>query len=635
MIHFVIATGPANTATALAPILGPAVERTRVFDGVLTEWAGERGTWAAACISRPDPVLAQRIARSAEGLAIIGGAPLARHGGQASLADRLLASYQASGPKAVEDHLAGAFNVVLVDDAHGLAALRDVCGAYPLYVHEGTDAVVFSNRSSTVAAVGCSTGREVRALGWVIGRDNLFGPELPQEGVHLVPTGLDAAVAPGTARMALTRSPEWIWPDPDSEGRVSLTSTEWDDITDDLVAAARLIDQVEGPVNLALTGGRDSRLTLALASAAGLNDKVSVFTKGGPYQPEMALARQVADTAKFNHVGPDGYNPPPAVTCDAAAVNRLATPRGESPEWGRLRRQAFRYEGIVGAFNDRSGWAKPEEVVIEGFLGELYSGRHEPQFHAPHPISVAAYRDMFADFHLPFGRHDVMRPEEHARQVTWFHEWVDAHLAEVRLDVLPERCYLDARIGHWVGPMVQSAPFVTLFPLVSSHAARTVLSLHRQHRTGDQLHLEVIRRTAPDLVDIPLFDDSWGPRSTAPWPPPTAALPDRTGRGRVAPPTARPNSKQDFRALTKRRSVWAFLADQTSQIEALLDRAGTEANLGSICDMDEVLALGRRSAELESGAEVRRLLACIGAAHCVLGIEDPIVAGPLPRPMSP
>src|SRR5690606_25587285 len=157
-------------------------------------------------------------------------------------------------------------------------------------------------RSSTVASVVGTSGWNAHALGWVIGRANLFGDDIPAEGVRHIPGGHEAQADWGASLIRTRRSPEWIWPErPDGGGRESRMAAGWDEITGELVSASRGLGELDGPIRLALTGGKDSRVSLALAKAAGLQDAVVAYTSGGRRHPETEYAVDVAAAAGLRH----------------------------------------------------------------------------------------------------------------------------------------------------------------------------------------------------------------------------------------------------------------------------------------------------------------------------------------------
>ena len=616
MIHFVFATGAPDSVSRLSEQLIPALTATRIFDGETVIRTGTSGTWTVGAICRPDPVCSVRVTAEDDSIVLVNGPAFARQGNQANLIDRVLRAFRVSGTTGVAAALCGTYNFVGADPAQGVRAFGDCSALYPLYWHDGKDVSVISNRSSTVASMVGPWGWNAHTLAWIIGRANLFGEDMPVQGVLHLPSGNEAQVDWGAAGIRLERSPEWIWPEPSNDsGRETLSAAEWDEITDELVSNTRLLGKLNAPIRLALTGGKDSRLSLALAKAAGLQDAVAAYTSGGLSHPETESAIAVATAAAFCHEATHANVMPAPITSDGNQRRRFES----RSEWRRLQRQAYRYEAIVPAWNDRSTWATSETVTIEGFVGELYRNGHEPIFKQPHPITVGTYMSMFPLYHQAGRRAGVrlLTPSEEQFQSDWIHNWVRTTANEVRLDVLPDKFYVDNRLGHWTGPQLQNAAYVTINPLSSAFAARKVLELSLSTRTSERFHLEVLRRTAPELIDIPLFRDQWA----------GAHLPHPAN---VAAPLSYLPSPSEIHMLTKHRPIWSFIESERDAVVELFDDAARHTGMGGICDIGKAIALARRGGELRD-ARARELFCCIGVAISMLGLAEPVLDAPLTR----
>ena len=610
MIHFVVVTGAPGSVSRLSERLVPALDETQIFEGERVVRTGASGTWSVSAISRPDPVCQVRFAATDDSFVVVNGPAFTRDGVQANLVDELLHTFRHGGTTGVAASLCGTYNFVGADQRQGVRAFGDCSALYPLYWHQGDGASVISNRSSTVASVAGTSSWNAHALGWVIGRANLFGDDVPAEGVRHIPGGHEAQADWGASRIRTERSPEWIWPEPsDGGGRESLSATEWDEITDELVSATRRLGELDVPIRLALTGGKDSRVSLALAKAAGLQDAVLAYTSGGRRHPETEYAVDVAAAAGFRHKDA----PADGERVHAEVGKRPAQAADPNSEWRRLQQQVHRYEGIVAAWSDRSTWAPPETVTIEGFVGELYRNGHESLFDKPHLVTLDNYLSMFPLYHQAGRRAGVqlLTAGEERFQTDWIERWVRTAADEVRLDVLPIKFFVDNRLAHWTGPLLQNTASVTINPLSSANAARKVLDLSLLGRSQDSFHLEVLRRTAPELIDVPLYSKEWA----------SPQLEHQSRRRRRQGPSQQPPG---IHALTKHRPVWSFLASEGEAIARLFDTAAQRTELGSICDVDKAIALARRSGE-QQNARARELLCCVGVAISMLGLAERVV----------
>jgi hypothetical protein len=280
MIHFVVVTGTPTAVERESRRLWRALETTRLQDGERIEHIGTSRTWAVAAISSADRVCRARLAVDGDAMVVANGPLFAATGDHAHVIVDLLQRFRASGSDAVAAALGGSYNFVGIDPSIGVRALVDFSGLSPLYWHQAADFAVFSNRSTTIGQL-LSNEWDVRALAWVIGHANLFDDQLPAKGVSYLPPGREARVAWGETQVRVTESSTWVWPLlSDERGRDNLEPGEWDEITERLVANFRALRELQGPLGLSITGGKDSRLCLALAQAAGLRDHLETTTAG-------------------------------------------------------------------------------------------------------------------------------------------------------------------------------------------------------------------------------------------------------------------------------------------------------------------------------------------------------------------
>ena len=340
-MHFAVVVGTSSFAVdRTAQQLSRALERTRVLEGELLSVAFPSAISAVVAISSPDPTLPSRLSTADDSIAVINGPAFGARIGPPELVDRARQAFSSDGTSGVAEMLGGTYNFVGATPTAGLRAFTDFSGLYPLYWHQGGDVAVFSNRCSTLRSVTAAPEWDLRALAWIIGHANLFGDRMPARDVSYLVPGWEAHVDPGECQIRLNPSHEWVWPSPSDEPlREDLTPDEWDGITDDLLANVRRLRALDTRLQLMLSGGKDSRLCLALAKAARLDDDIVCVTNGAPGGPEVRCAAAVAEASGFRHqIG--------ALPIDSS------TPAGEGAsmfesEWRRLRRHVYRYEAIV------------------------------------------------------------------------------------------------------------------------------------------------------------------------------------------------------------------------------------------------------------------------------------------------
>jgi hypothetical protein len=473
---------------------------------------------------------------------------------------------------------------------------------------------VVSTRSTTVREVLGTDGWQLGPLAWVIGHANLFDAPVPAAGVQYILPGHELRSS-RDGRATVVRGATWAWPSPtDSPARDNLSDAEWDAVTEVLVANVRAVASLEDSLQMGLTGGKDSRLVLSLALAAGLGDKLDAFTTGPWDSPEIEAASHVAKVAGISHRRV-GMPKPADDEKDDDAPPPAPPPYDSDATWQRLREVAYRYEGLVCAWSGLQNVTVRTPLRLKGFGGEFFRRGNAYQFRVDDPESIDELAEMFVNYHQ---RHDPLNalvPEVAEAQRDWCRRWVHENAREVRPDLLPEKFYVDHRLGHWSGPCLQNAPVsVMVNPLLSATSVRKNLELTTAARQAERFHYEVMRRAAPELVSVPFLDATWAPaiRETA-----TIDLPD-------APMTIETRPK---RQRSWGNPGWPLLEHDALRIEKLFHAAMKKTDMGEICNMRRLKRIAQRAPTLNKSAMVKELFSCIGAAQTLLGEVQPVAGG--------
>ncbi len=470
----------------------------------------------------------------------------------------------------------------------------------PIYYHGGDTFAVFTNRSYALTGLGSPRRWDTRALAWLIGHSNLFGERMPVDGASYLPPERQARVGWTDAQIQLERSPQWIWPGPSEvPDREQLPARDWDAITESLVENFRDIGRLHADIRLMLSGGKDSRLCLALSKAAGLRDRLTCITNGAPGGPEVSCAAAVAEAAAFEHrLGPLPETPV------------------EQREWKRLRQHLYRYEAIVCPRDGETEARAGTTVSIRGMGGELYRGPggHAPQFKRTPATTLDAMAKKFVDYHQHHDPLGILHAEENAFQADWLQTWVYTTADHVRFDLLPEKFYVDYRLGLWNGPLGQGTPAeIKVDPLLSATVAVKNWSLAPVARGTDRLHYEVMRRTAPELLAVPILNDVWAKQVVADS---DIALPAEPFRTNVV-----------VDARTLRSGRWRFLEAEGDTIIELLNDADRDTEMGTICDIQKLKNVVRDPTDL-SNIQVKEIESCIAVALALLDRAEPVLDRP-------
>lgn len=322
------------------------------------------------------------------------------------------------------------------------------------------------------------------------------------DGVALLEAGLVCEIADGE----VVERPRRRAPAPYAQGLERVVET----LKENARAAAAEAEARGGRAVLFLSGGRDSRLVLAAAAAAGVLPRFARYTYGAKTRPDRLIARRVA--ALLGLPFEDARTPPVEGGIDALL--------------DRWHSHAF---GAKGVF--RSGFfaePAPQAVWLTGALGGDYRGfytamatrkgrpvgpRDRPRDLAATLLRIQARETLLT----PAGR-DLLEARLAARA---FPEDEPPALA---FDLLSHRFRARRHFGLALRASNEAAP--THAPLYSPAALDAAFSLDDAERAAGRLVYDAMRALHPPLAALP-FDDG-------PWPP--EAIRHAPGAARAAPP---------------------------------------------------------------------------------------------------
>jgi len=252
-----------------------------------------------------------------------------------------------------------------------------------------------------------------------------------------------------------------------------------------LVDAVRPLGKEGGPVELSLTGGKDSRLIAAALTAADVSFRAR--THGFAHHPDVVIAGMIAERLGLEHIVTE-----PAVpgTPDPADV------------LGRLRSAVLVSDGMLSAFENVGSWVKPdpqtaaEPVQAGGHGGELLRGGYaQAAWRGPAALSAAAAAELFR--RMTTRRLSLLRPPAAAAYLASLAPSAAA-LARGPLAALDD-FYLVNRAGRWSATARQAyllrSPLVQ--PLFEDRVVRAARAVPLRRRMSDRLHRDVLASLCP------------------------------------------------------------------------------------------------------------------------------------------
>jgi hypothetical protein len=420
-------------------------------------------------------------------------------------ADGRAALVQWGSPDREESHA----GTIWVRDGR-LHARTGIARPDPVYVAELAGAVVVSDRASWAAAVtgrlaaeGGPSDPDPVMLAAFLNTGYPLGEATPYRGVRALAAAVGLTATSGVLELSRERS-KAIY----HNGTATPAGTTRDASAGTPAAAggpgrsgtavaAALADAVAPladariPVELSLTGGKDSRLIAAALTAAKVPFRAR--THGAADHPDVVVAGMIADKLGVEHtvITP---KPPAAATPEDVLT--------------RLRCGVLVADGMLSAF-ENTGRPDPDfaadPVQVGGHGGELLRGGYATYARNPARGAVQFRR-------LTTRRLRLLRPGVAAAYLSSLSPWA-AKFARAPLAALDD-FYLVNRAGRWSAAARQAYLLRSdlVQPFFDERVVAAAGAIPLRDRVSGQLHRDLLRELCPDLADVPLAGR--GPAST-------------------------------------------------------------------------------------------------------------------------
>ena len=483
MALFAIWQGDAAGAEALAAVAHIVPEH--IASHRLNTAGGAWNLWAGSCTSHFYEADAQIWIDPAGGACVLQG--LVWRTGNAALLDaRDIAGLLSAPGTRLPADVAGEYAIARLHADGTLEAFGDPAGLQQLF-HAEDGRPILANRAAFVAALRGDRQPDRDSALWLGTIGYRIGTASGWRGVRQLDQAAFLTVdGTGTyvARRALALPPERGFDDALlAEG------------LDQAKVAIRLAAG-DGPLDLPITGGKDSRVVLAIALAAGLRDRLTLFTRGYAGHPDVEVGAAIA-----GWIGVPHRREPPLGSDSPADL-------GPQAFLARLRTIAFQTDGGMGGWDNVFGADIGRGTIVSGHLGEVLKAYAK---RAPEgPLDPAAMVRLQA----PFDPMDVLRPEARARLVSALaSQMEEARAAGAEEADLPDLFYWRNRVPNWLGGIrgVKSFERQPVLPLGASALMQLAFRMTAAERKAELAHYRLIQAAAPELLDLPFAHQSWHP----------------------------------------------------------------------------------------------------------------------------
>jgi asparagine synthetase B (glutamine-hydrolysing) len=392
----------------------------------------------------------------------------------------------------------------------------------PVFVTRAGRAAIICDRATWAASVAGRLGDpDPLHYAGLLGPGYPLGAVTPFSGVH--------ALGPATACRALagqvkeTERARLREHAPAARGHGAADSGAGDSgslVAEALVAAVAPLRDASAPVELSLTGGKDSRLIAAALATAGV--PVRARTYGFPDHPDVVLAAQVAWELGLPH---EVAEPKTAGDGDAPAVQEVDV-------LARLRATVLVADGMLSAF-ENVGRPDPDPdpaaaaIAIGGHGGELLRGGYAKLIPGSAARRAAGSAELLR--RLTMRRVPLLRTRWRTAYGASLAPWGAAVAA--RPQPALDDFYLVNRAGRWSAAARQaySIRSVLAQPFFDSAVVHATRTAPLSERLDDRLIRAATGALRPALLDIPLAGDRW---KSGPALPPAPAVPAAPSRSR-------------------------------------------------------------------------------------------------------
>ena len=385
------------------------------------------------------------------------------------------------------DVLAGEYAVAKLHPCGTLTAFGDPAGLQQLFHHaDRTDMV--ANRASFLAMVADDGAVDAEAGLWIATIGYRVGPATGWRGVRQLPADRMIAgdqVMPRPAAIGVPPGPRGF-----AHGGAELLA----DGIDQAVAAVRLATAGDDAVDLPITGGKDSRAVLAICLAAGLGERLRLFTRGFADHPDVIAGRAVAEAAGLPHrrVPPLGSDIPPDWPLDLFHAN--------------MARLAFQTDGGMGGWDLVTGGTVGADTLITGHMGEVLKA------YAKRPPPVDLDPIGLVRLQAPFDPLAIVRDHARDRMVATLADQLAGERAQAaREGDLPDLFYLRNRVPNWLGGIraIKSFERQPVLPLGVPALTTLAFQMTPEERKVERAHYEIVARAAPALLAAPFAHQRW------------------------------------------------------------------------------------------------------------------------------
>ncbi|WP_222868668.1 asparagine synthase-related protein [Actinomadura syzygii] len=408
------------------------------------------------------------------------------------------------------ESLGGCFSVFRAGE-HEVQAATSIARVCPVYYAEAGGVFVAGSRALLVHLVARaaatnmarpSVDLDTMALQPMVRHGFFTNDETPFAGVRALPAASTITVRPGGRPDIVTAPLPEVLPAPTG---ARAARERVGRLAEALIKAAAPLARHDEPVNLALSGGRDSRVMASILRAAKV--PMTATTHGFADDPDVILGTEIARRLGIEH-----------------KVNRTVTAENQtSVDVAHPFLRAYDIirtcEGMTSAYERVNNWAPYNFTPkTSGSGGETLRGGFLYDQKDQSPAGLRKRVESIFKSGSAF-----LTPEANARAAELHGEWAERTENDGAgvLDLL----YLFYRSGRWIvgshTATLMNGPYY--HPFFDNRVVREALALPATWRANEEVVFRLIETLAPEIADVPPEGKRWrfeanSPRRLREWP---------------------------------------------------------------------------------------------------------------------
>lgn len=400
----------------------------------------------------------------------------------------------------LSNDVAGEYAIARLHRDGTLEAFGDPAGLHQLF-HGRDEQPVVSNRAGFAALLSGTSRPDLDSALWLSAIGYRVGTASGWTGIRQLPQ--NARLTASASSVAITSPPFAL---PERRG-IAAGRALLEEGLEQAKAAVRLAAD-DGMLDLPITGGKDSRVVLGIALAAGLRERLTLFTRGYAGHPDTVVGEMIAARLGLPH-----RREPPLGSDQPADLDPHAF-------LALLRTIAFQADGGIGGWDNISGRALGCETLVSGHFGEVLKAyaKHSPDG----PLDPIAMVRLQA----PFDPLDLLRSTARERLADLLAgQMAEARSAGAEEADLPDLFYWRNRVPNWLGGIrgIKSFERQPILPLGVPALMQLAFTMTAPERKMELAHFTLLERTAPELIELPFAHQSWAPALGVPVAPPILA----------------------------------------------------------------------------------------------------------------